>query len=222
MKNKKIVITGSKGNVGRILREGLEDYELALVDLPEIDIFDEKKFYNVLRGSDVVIHLAWDKEEGDKEQNKTSDKNAQMAHIVLEGCLRNNIPRVIISSSLHVHDFKQEDRDIGPYSEVKPVTPYGRSRKCIEELAEKYAKRGLEVVVVRFGRVRHDEAPEERFPENILLLKNKDVISLIRKIIETDQVEGKGKNYLIIQAVPDHPERMHSFENPLGWKPEEN
>lgn len=213
----KISITGSYGQVGRILVENLsEDFTIKELDLPEVDLTNFEQVLENLEGSESVIHLAWDTEVGDSDSDKKNDSNYRMAKNVFEACLENGINKVVVASSLHVSEFKLNGKLIKPYDKTEPETNYGRSRVAIEKLGKDYSQKGLKVVILRLGRVRYDEAPEDRFPENILLLKNSDLLDLVEKILRFPELD---EDFVIVQAVPDCSGRRHSFENPFGWKP---
>ena len=56
----RVLITGSSGQLGKMLQAKLKDAELALVDLPEVDITDRKHIFATIHSfsPDVVIHCA--------------------------------------------------------------------------------------------------------------------------------------------------------------------
>ncbi len=56
----RVVITGSSGQLGKMLQAKLKDAELALVDLPEVNIIDREHIFATIQSfsPDVVIHCA--------------------------------------------------------------------------------------------------------------------------------------------------------------------
>lgn len=56
----RVLITGSSGQLGRIVQSKLRGKELALVDLPEVDITDREQFFSVTNAfvPEVIIHCA--------------------------------------------------------------------------------------------------------------------------------------------------------------------
>ena len=79
MANKgKIIITGSKGNIGQILQKGLRDYQITGLDLPEGDVRVYETLANVASGHFAIIHLAWDTEVDNFLSGKINPENSQM------------------------------------------------------------------------------------------------------------------------------------------------
>ena len=170
--SKRIVITGSRGSLGKILQKELQDvFDLACIDKkPDseetivLDIADDyKKFRNILKGNDVIIHLAWDTLEDFPSENIVQ-QNKVMAENVYRAAVENNISRVIVASSVHVNDYSKVP--IGTYLDPKaecwPDTPYGATKIYIEHLGRYYSrKHDLEVICIRFGGV--NERNEMRF-----------------------------------------------------------
>ncbi|PIV08602.1 hypothetical protein COS52_01855 [Candidatus Roizmanbacteria bacterium CG03_land_8_20_14_0_80_39_12] len=227
--SKRIVITGSRGSLGKILQKELQDvFDLACIDKkPDseetivLDIADDyEKFRNILKGNDVIIHLAWDTLEDFPSENIVQ-QNKVMAENVYRAAVENNIFRVIVASSVHVNDYSKVPIGtyLGPKAECWPDTPYGASKIYIEHLGRYYSrKHGLEVICIRFGGV--NEKDEVKFNEDPLydkvLLYKKDFVQLIRMCIEVEKVPN---NFAVFHAVSNMKGRVHALENFLGWKP---
>jgi uronate dehydrogenase len=227
--SKRIVITGSRGSLGKILQKELKGvFDLACIDKkPDsketivLDIADDyEKFRNILKGNDVIIHLAWDTLEDFPSENIVQ-QNKAMAENVYRAAVENNISRVIVASSVHVNDYSKVP--IGTYLDPKaecwPDTPYGATKIYIEYLGRYFARRyGLEVICIRFGGV--NEKDEIRLNENSLydkvLLYKKDFVQLIRMCIEVEKVPN---NFAVFYAISNMKGRVHALDNFLGWWP---
>jgi UDP-glucose 4-epimerase len=134
----KILITGSKGFVGKHLTISLEKkYKIVSYDLIDgQDIFDEKLLNKSLNNVDVVIHLAafvsgiesWDKPE------EYLLNNGIGTYKVIKSAIKKRVKKIIIFSSAAVYG--------------DPLTPYGASKIFAETIAKSY-KDQIEIVIVR-------------------------------------------------------------------------
>ena len=215
--------------MGKILQKELQDvFDLACIDKKSdseetivLDIADDyKKFRNILKGNDVIIHLAWDTLEDFPSENIVQ-QNKVMAENVYRAAVENNISRVIVASSVHVNDYSKVP--IGTYLDPKaecwPDTPYGATKIYIEHLGRYYSrKHDLEVICIRFGGV--NERNEIRFNEDLLydkvLLYKEDFVQLIRMCIEVKKVPD---NFAVFYAVSNVKGRVHALDNFLDWEP---
>lgn len=176
-----IVITGSEGVVGAVLRAGLaKEYDLRCLtrtpqSFPSVvaDIGDEARLVEVFAGADAVIHLAgavtlqaaWDDVLA---HNIVGTRN------VFAAAHRAGVPTVIFASSGHVlggteqragaalydlADVRQFDESTPP----EPDTLYGISKLYGENLGQHYAQhQGLRVISIRIGMVLPDDNPRTR------------------------------------------------------------
>lgn len=226
---KKVVITGSEGQIGSILKSGLgKDFELYLIDKRakkkknnyRLDISKEyKKLKSVIKSKDAIIHLAWDNFEDFPNDRIVSD-NKLMAENVYRAASEVKLRRIIIASSVHANDCCiKQGKLISALDNPCPDTPYGASKIYIESLGKYYAKHhGLQVICIRFGginpgnKVMYKEDPNY---DKVLLYKE-DCINLIRKCINTKKVPS---NFAVFYAISNNANRIHSVKNFLNWKP---
>ncbi|HUW43459.1 MAG TPA: NAD(P)-dependent oxidoreductase [Bacillota bacterium] len=217
---KKILITGSKGRIGKILISGLKThYSLSLADLPEIDVRNYEQVLKAVEGKDAIIHLAWDTKTENYLSKRSNPSNILMAENIYRAALEKGIPRVIFASSVHADDFQnyKENKLLSPNRVHKPITPYGRSKVLIEKLGKNYAKKGLDVICIRFGAVGYEKPTS--LEGKMLWLKNNDLISLINTILEAKKIP---KNFFVIYGISNNKSRIHDYKNPLGWKPRDD
>ena len=182
-------------------------------------VSDYEKFTNALKDNDVIIHLAWDTLEDFPNENIVQ-QNKVVAENVYRAAVEKNISRVIVASSVHVHDHSKVPVGtyLSPKSEYWPDTPYGATKIYIEHLGRYYSrKHGLEVICIRFGGV--NERNEIRFNEDPLydkvLLYKEDFVQLMRMCIEVKKVPD---NFTVFYAVSNMKGRVHALDNFLGWK----
>jgi uronate dehydrogenase len=222
----KIIITGSEGSLGTILKNGLKNLSPLCVDTaPDADINldlikDYSDFLKVVDAGSIIVHLAWDMAE-DFPDEHISPGNKSMAENVYKAAASRGSRRVIMASSVHANDYSRVKAGnyISPWSECFPDSPYGASKVYIEHLGRYYAKKyGLEVVCLRLGGVNN--ANEIRYKEDplydIVLLYKEDFVDLVRAAIDANEIPDK---FSIIYGVSNVPGRVHDNINPFKWTP---
>jgi UDP-glucose 4-epimerase len=189
----KVLVTGGAGFIGSVmvrhlLKEGYKvrafdlsetfrDYKTRLPEEAEVyrgSVLDVNDLLNATDGCDYVVHLAamLGVKKTETKRLECLNINIQGTVNVLEACVKDNIKKVLFSSSSEVYG----DQDIVPISEENPVNPksvYAISKLAAEEYLKAYHKRyGLEYSIVRFfnvygpGQVAEFVMP--RFIQNVM------------------------------------------------------
>jgi nucleoside-diphosphate-sugar epimerase len=219
---KNVLITGSKGHIGKILTAGLSDgyYKLRLADLPSVDLTNYKQALKASSNIDVIVHLAWKSQTENCFNDFVDPDNSLMFRNIYKAALEAKVPRVIIASSVHADDFRnREETLINPLRTPTPTTPYGADKVFMESLGRYYSKKGLEVACVRFGAVGSTPAnPPKDAEGQILWLTSSDCISLVKTIINAKEIPG---NFALLYGVSNNKDRVHDLSNPFNWKPKE-
>jgi len=215
----KILMTGSSGTVGTILKSGLP-YDITNFDLPHSSIMDFTQLLDTLPGHDTVIHLAWAMKHDNWLTESFDPDNLLGAFNVLEASQQAGAKRVIIASSVHADDFVEHGKNglLDPYSLPVPDSPYGAAKCMVEALGRYYASaKNLEVICIRLGGVnKEDMPPEHPKSERQVWLSQKDCVSLIKACIEADSVPN---NYAICYGISNNSDLIHDLKNPFGWHP---
>ncbi len=216
---KKIAVTGANGVIGTVLRNGLSEFKITPIDLPEVDVRDYEKLLDVFRGHSAVIHLAWDTKTENSRSGEINPDNLLMAYNVYRAALEAKVPRVIIASSVHADNFYSWKGPglLSPDRTTVPDSPYGASKVFMEALGRYYASKGLEVVCIRFGGVNTKNKPPHDYYEKIVWLSHKDCTELVRKCVNAKVIPN---SFLIVHAVSNNASRIHDCSNSLGWVPE--
>lgn len=163
--NKRILITGSTGFVGRHLISALEKKGAKVYGLSR-----SEKGKNNLHGSilefsavdqfvknnkiEICYHLAAESlvESGQKDPYHTFKSNIDGALNILEISRKNNFEKLIVASSSHVYGNNKL-----PYKEIyspKPSRPYETSKACTDLIAQSYANSfNLPVLIARFVNI---------------------------------------------------------------------
>lgn len=225
---KKVVITGSKGCIGSIVKSGIRDADLYFLDIKEknsdntfkIDIAKEfNKLVKIFRGKDIIFHLAWDFFE-DFPRETVDANNKKMAENIYKGAVEAGVKRIIMASSVHTNDYSKEKKKKNLDTDYPwPDSPYGASKVYIESLGKYYTKyHGLEVICIRFGGVNEKDTPIYKEDQNYdkVLLYKKDCINLINSCINVVKVPD---NFQVFTAISKNKNRVHIIKNFLNWKP---
>lgn len=218
---KRIAITGANGTIGSVLRKGLKECEITLLDLPDTDVRDYERLLEIFPEHDVIVHLAWDTQIENFRSGKIDPDNALMTYNVYRAAIGSKVRRVIMASSVHADDFYnwKGPKLLSPERMPEPDSPYGADKVFMEALGKYYSKKGLEVVCIRFGGVNAENRPLGEHYENAVWLSHEDCVELIKSCIEAKDIPS---NFSIVYGVSDNESRIHDFSNPFGWHPKDN
>ena len=162
----RIAITGGSGRLGHYVLRALGGHELRVVDLvapsgqgvdfQQADLRDLAGLQAALQGSEIVVHLGGIDRSVAADDAATMQVNAIGTWNLFEASLRAGVRRVIHCSSSSVTGIDQSNPTMPPcylpIDEAHPARPtdaYGISKLCGEQIAVGYARRGLEVLVLR-------------------------------------------------------------------------
>lgn len=220
----KILITGSGGTIGSVLKKGLGNKnEITDFDLPDYNFLDFSQLLESMTGHDTVIHLAWAIKHDNWLTERFDPNNLTGAFNVLEAAQQASVKRVIIASSVHADDFFKHEKEglLDPYSLPVPDSPYGAAKCMIEALSRYYTSaKNLEVICIRFGGVNKENIPPEHpKSERQVWLSHDDCVSLVDACITAESIPNK---YAIVYGVGDNSDILHSLENPFGWEPKDS
>jgi len=171
-----ILVTGGGGFIGQqVIRELLSrGFKVKVVDMvpcpiKEVDyhhssILDPYALSQIVRGCEYVIHLAaaLGVEHTEKNRLECLYINIQGTVNVLEACIKENVKKILFSSSSEVYG----DQQILPISEKNQVSPksnYAITKLVGEEYLEAYYQMyGLQYNIVRFFNI-YGERQQEKF-----------------------------------------------------------
>ncbi len=219
-----ILITGSKGIIGSVLRRGLGGkYQIRSVDLPE-DISHYEVLWTQMAGVDTVIHLASRFSPADpiERRMRVYPENVQIDVNVFTAVVRAEVKRLIMASSVHADNYRDpaavEPLTVpGSYS---PATPYGVYKLIEEEVGKTLSKQfGFEFVGVRFGGVTQDDSVKTGAGQTATWLSHDDLLSAIDACLRVESVPGRST---VFYAVSNNADRIHDTTNPFGWRPKDN
>ena len=219
-----ILITGSKGIIGSVLRRGLSDrYQIRGVDLPQ-DISRYDALWAQMAGVQTVIHLArrFSPDDPVERRMRIYPQNVQIDVNVFTAVVRAGVKRLIVASSVHADNHRDpglvEPLTIpGSYC---PATPYGVHKLLEEEVGKALSKQfGFEFVGVRFGGVTRDDSVKTGAGQTATWLSHDDLLSAIDACLRGEAVPGRST---VFYAVSNNADRIHDTTNPFGWRPRDN
>lgn len=195
MENKKILITGGFGFIGRHLAKSLleNNYEVTIIDnlyhgqkIEEIPFINKVKFINgdirdkkivddACKNIDIIFHLAALSNIRDslEDPQYCFSTNAMGTFNILSSAVKNNVKKIIFSSSREIYGNSPT-----PAKEESPLNPtniYGVSKVCGEDLCNLFRKNhGLNTTIFRISNVYGPDDPGKRrvIPSFIRNIKN--------------------------------------------------
>ena len=153
----KILVTGGAGFIGKNMVKTLkEKHEVVVFDQSEgCDVLDREQLLEATRGCDAVFHLAAFLGVRNTEENplKTLDVNIIGVRNVLDACVKNDVKRVVFSSSSEVYG-NPEKTPVAESDRLAPVSVYGYTKIIGENYVKAYAAEyGLKYAIVRYFSV---------------------------------------------------------------------
>tara|TARA_B100001123_G_scaffold416662_1_gene518501 strand:- start:900 stop:1700 length:801 start_codon:yes stop_codon:yes gene_type:complete len=247
MNRKKILITGSSGLVGSIIRTGIED-KYDVIGLDKMDHLNTdhiansahlNDIYSYFDGVDTVIDLASNPDQF-SSWDEIYKNNLLCTYNCLEAALSAGVKRVIFASSNHatgMYEFDEPYRSIvsGDYDEnvvnniplittempIRPDGPYGIG-KAFGEAAGRYFsdQHNISVFCLRIGTVNKENRPVN-IRQYATLLSHEDLVRLVKSCIEAPIA----KRFGIYYGVSNNKWRFWDLSNShseLGYSPKDN
>ncbi len=219
-----ILITGSKGIIGSVLRRRLgEKYRVRGVDLPD-DISHYEVLWAQMPGVDTVIHLArrFSPTDPIERRMRIYPENVQIDVNVFTAVVRAGVKRLIMASSVHADDHR-DSAAVEPLTipgSYYPATPYGVYKLIGEEAGKALSKQfGFEFIGVRFGGVTRDDSVKTGAGQTATWLSHRDLLRAIDACLNAQPMSGRST---VFYAVSNNADRMHDTTNPFGWSPSDN
>ena len=181
----KIIITGGAGFIGKHLVEFLikKENDITIFDNFSNSTYESIKYFENLgvkiikgdiriledinkavKGNEVVIHLAAkiSVDESIKNPSETFQTNVEGTKNVLIACKKNQIKKIIASSSAAVYGESKVDVKLTEKSKIKPISPYGESKVRMEnEIKKNCENQNMEYVILRFFNIfGKNQSPE--------------------------------------------------------------
>lgn len=163
---KKIAVTGASGHIGNNVCRHLldEEYNLKVLtrykneksleglelEIISGDLFSPDSLDELMRESEIVIHLAGKVSIYPKDKEEIFKTNIEGVKNVVDACVRNRVRKLIHFSSVHAHKGYGPEVPINeqtPYSDNES-SPYDFSKAQGEQIVLKARERNLETVII--------------------------------------------------------------------------
>jgi nucleoside-diphosphate-sugar epimerase len=238
----KLLITGCRGLVGRILWANLEnDFDLYGLDIspgePSNKVFQTdiskteqvQAVFQRISSLTYVIHLAGDP-RADADWDSVLLNNIGGTKNIYEAARLANVKRIVFASSNHVTGayeglppglhLRQNPEKITVDDPIRPDGFYGVSKAAGEAIARMYFEvYGIESICLRIGSVIREDDPGINPRFGSTWLSHRDLIQLVRKSLSTEASFG------IYYGVSNNAKRFWDISNAeaeLGYHPEDD
>ena len=173
-KKKSILVTGGAGYIGSHVANLLldNDYNVTIIDslitgnkqlVPKkanffnCDVSDQKEVTKIINQKkfELVMHFAGliRVDESVKEPDKYYEFNYEKAKIFLNTCIKNNLKKIIFSSTASVYGNPKKN-NVSENDLLDPLNPYAKSKLKLENyLIEQSKKEDIKYIILRYFNV---------------------------------------------------------------------
>ena len=173
-KKQSILVTGGAGYIGSHVANLLldNDYNVTIIDslitgnkqlVPKkanffnCDVSDQKEVTKIINQKkfELVMHFAGliRVDESVKEPDKYYEFNYEKAKIFLNTCIKNNLKKIIFSSTASVYGNPKKD-NVSENDLLDPLNPYAKSKLKLENyLIEQSKKEDIKYIILRYFNV---------------------------------------------------------------------
>jgi uronate dehydrogenase len=207
-----VLVTGSRGSIGRVVTEalrsrghrvrGFDRGEPAHADDQRGDLLDEAAVRAAARGAQAIVHLGATPDEADFVTDLLPN-NIVGTYRVLEAAVAESVPRVVLASTLRAMSgsWGGHARPIPSDVPPRPHDFYSWTKAGAELMGDMYArKRRLSVIAARIGmftRNRDEWALVESWDDRSSYLSWRDARHFFVRAVEAERAPG----YLALYAV---------------------
>lgn len=166
-RQRRVVITGASGRLGKLLQMHLGSsnrYDLILIDRatgaePGVHGADLSKFSSdwggLFEGADAVVHLAGDPGRAPTPWPRLVADNVEATQNVYHAAAMNAVPRVVYASTLQTMEgYRFSGGPIAGDASARPVVPYAATKLIGESVAKYFSEaHGISSICLRIGSV---------------------------------------------------------------------
>ncbi|WP_040158737.1 NAD-dependent epimerase/dehydratase family protein [Nigerium massiliense] len=229
---RKILVTGGTGNIGDLLLDGLDQYEVVIQGrtpkneaqaeaLQKADLTDYGEIEALMDGVDTVVHLAGSSSP-ESSWDDVLESNIIGFRNTLEAARAQGVRRFVFASSNHINGMYDRDEEwpVYPHMLPRPDSLYGVSKAFGEAMGRFYHDEyGIDFIALRIGWTSGDPDLADVDLLRAMWLSERDTVEVIRCAIEADVTWG------LYYAVSDNPNRRWDITNTmleLGYRPKDS
>lgn len=144
----KVLVTGSRGLVGKELVLLLKEFSLTEFDVVFGDnVLSESQLNKKMRGVDAVIHLAG---IVDDENKSIWEVNVEGTRNVVNSAVKNKVKRIVFLSSTGV--YGETKNKVSEFTSPNPISVYEKSKLVGEKIVLEKRKE-IEVIIIRSAMI---------------------------------------------------------------------
>ena len=219
---KNILLTGGAGYIGSNVANFLIDkgFKVTIIDnlitgninlVPKksklfvCDIANQKKITQIIKKNnfDIVMHFAGlvKVDESIKYPKKYNNFNYNKGKIFLDTCLRNNLKKIIFSSTASVYG-NMRNKTVSENNKLKPLNPYAKSKIKLENYLIKYSKiKNFNFIILRYFNVA---GADKKLRSGLISKSSTNLIKVICEIAvgKRGKLKINGNNYSTKDGTP--------------------
>ena len=227
-----VLMTGVSGRMGpHLLPPFRERYALRTLDKQPVpgdpdsvvsDLQDRDVLRDVMRGMDVVVHLAATSDEAPFVENLVPN-NVVGVYNVFEAAREAGVRRLVFASTVQTVHAWQDDLPVRVSDPPRPVTLYGATKVFGETAGRYYHDRhGMEFVGIRIGAFQPYDSPHLRQRSGLhdIWLSPRDAARLFSLAVEKPDV-----GYAVVFGTSRTTRERLSLQEArdvLGYEPEDD
>lgn len=233
MTQRRVLITGATGGIGRLLAGRLQDdYDIVQHGrtpknaeqervLQRADLRNPPELRPLMEGVDTVLHLAGSASP-DSQWEDVLEANIVGLRNVLEAAREAGVRRVVYASSNHAMGMYDRNQEwpVYPHQLPRADSLYGVSKVFGETLGRFYHDEyGLDFIALRIGWVSDDPTATDEDVLRAMWLSQDDTEQVFRRAIEAATPFG------LYYAISDNPNRRWDLTNTmldLGYRPKDS
>lgn len=228
--DRKVLITGASGKIGRVLRQHLrDDYRLVLFNRSQIsdltenetfipgDITDHEAIEKAAKGVDVIVDMAA-VVAYDSFREKLWRINTLGTYNVFEAARKAGVSRLVYASTHHTMGRYPAGQAIDERMPYRPDSMYGVTKCFGEALGRFYAeKAGFGVICLRIGHFGERPLNERHLA---VWISHRDMVQLVRCCIEAPDIA-----FEVIYGVSNNKRKWWDITRArevVGYQPEDD
>jgi nucleoside-diphosphate-sugar epimerase len=214
--NAAVLVLGSEGRVGRVLRERCSDLGVLFTDVADLDAREEQALAAAGRSCPRWVHLASalhqriDPRRLDGVATAARERHVALARSVIAAAVRCRVDQLILLSSIHAADVHEDapERD-------SPGLSHAGMNLAIEAAGRRASGSGLDVVCLRLGGLRWPDAPGQTEFDRRRWVSHADCAAAFRAVLEADVRPG---HYECMTVVSRLAGGFYDAPNRFGWR----
>jgi len=225
----RLLITGAAGNLGRVLRQGLEPLatKLRITDRVEMEVLGEHEeampcelgdfdaVMKVVEGCDAIVHFGAAPVERPWEE--VLESSIKGGYNVYEAARRHGVRRIVYASSIHAVGYERREAGADTDTPHNPDTLYGVSKCFVEDLGKMYFNKfGIESAMLRINSCYEKPADRRHLAT---WLSFGDLVHLVERCLVSERI-----GYTVVYGISDNQEAFFSNHKVahLGYRPKDS